>query len=84
MKAQGFFDTVDTPSPLPGIVDGKHSFEVVALENGKTKFIQNECFSGILSGIMMKKFGAETTDNFKKMNAALKIYVESKKVTTSN
>ena len=68
---------------MPGIVDGKHSFEVIPLENGKVKFIQYEKFSGILSGIMVKKYGTETKENFIKMNVALKIYVESKRATAS-
>ncbi len=68
---------------MPGIVDGKHSFEVIPLEHGKVKFIQYEKFSGILSGTMVKKYGTETKENFTKMNVALKIYVESKKATAT-
>ncbi len=62
---------------MPGIADGKHSFEIVDLGNGSVKFLQYEKFSGVLSGMLMKKYGAETIENFNKMNRALKDYVES-------
>jgi hypothetical protein len=63
---------------MPGIVDGKHSFEVVPMGDGKVKLLHYEKFSGILSGMMVKKYGDETLEYFKQMNAALKVWVESK------
>lgn len=61
---------------LPGVFDGRHSFELVALPDGGTRLIQSETFSGLLvraSGGMLDS----TLDGFEAMNAAVKQRAES-------
>lgn len=62
---------------VKGIFDGHHSFELEDVGNGQVKFIHSEKFSGILSGFLLKKIGADTKKNFVKFNEALKNRVES-------
>lgn len=62
---------------IPGIFDGRHFFELKELENGQTLFIHGENFKGILSGFILKSIGEDTTQNFIKMNKALKKKVEN-------
>jgi hypothetical protein len=60
---------------MPGLLDGEHCFELEALSDGRTRFIQSERFSGVLVGL----FGgtlAKTEKGFAAMNAALKAKVE--------
>jgi hypothetical protein len=62
---------------VKGIFDGHHSFELEEVGNGQVKLIHSEKFSGILSGFLLKKIGADTRNNFVKFNEALKNRVES-------
>lgn len=62
---------------MKGIFDGHHSFELEEVGNGQVKLIHSEKFSGILSGFILKKIGADTRQNFVKFNEALKNRVES-------
>lgn len=62
---------------VKGIFDGHHSFELEDVGNGQVKLIHSEKFSGILSGFLLKKIGADTRNNFVKFNEALKNRVES-------
>lgn len=59
-----------------GIFDGQHYFSLEPLNEKQTKLIHGENFSGILSKIILKKIGAETKENFVKMNHALKEMAE--------
>lgn len=63
---------------LKGIFDGEHSFHLENQNDGSTKFIHGEKFSGILVGLMGKTL-AKTELGFKQMNEALKKECESKK-----
>ncbi len=54
---------------LPGIFTGKHTFQLVRVENNKTKFIQSEDFNGILVPFVDLN---PTLEGFKAMNALLK------------
>jgi hypothetical protein len=58
---------------LPGIFTGKHTFQLIRIENNKTKFIQKEDFNGILVPFVDLN---PTLEGFKSMNALLKERVE--------
>jgi len=57
---------------VKGLFDGHHYFELKALGPDQVKLIHGEKFSGIFSGVIFRKIGEETRQNFEKMNAALK------------
>jgi hypothetical protein len=57
--------------PLPGLFDGEHLFKLEALEGGKTRFLHEEEFTGILVGLS-KKLLDKTEVGFSHMNEALK------------
>lgn len=59
-----------------GVFDGRHCFELIALENDKTKFIQREEFSGFLVSFFWKKLDVNTRWSFEMMNDKLKETVE--------
>ncbi len=59
-----------------GIFDGHHYFQIEQLSAGQVKLTQGENFSGLLSGLILRKIGAETRNNFIRMNNALKQLVE--------
>lgn len=59
-----------------GIFDGKHCFELTAIEGGKTKFIQREEFKGFLVPLFWKKLDVNTRWSFEMMNDKLKETVE--------
>jgi len=55
-----------------GIFDGEHIFELFEEENGKTRFIHREKFSGILVPLLWKQLNVKTRKGFDMMNEALK------------
>ncbi len=57
---------------LPGLFDGEHYFQLAALANGHTRFVQGEKFSGILVSLFAVRLGVSTKAGFVAMNAALK------------
>lgn len=59
-----------------GVFDGKHCFELIALDDGKTKFIQREEFKGFLVPLFWKKLDVNTRWSFEMMNDKLKETVE--------
>lgn len=59
-----------------GVFDGKHCFELHALDNEKTKFIQREEFTGFLVPFFWKKLDVNTRWSFEMMNDKLKETVE--------
>lgn len=63
---------------LPGIFDGRHSFVLENLGDGRVRLTQGEQFSGIFSGMIMKKIGAQTLQGFRAMNEALKARAEAR------
>lgn len=62
---------------IPGIFDGKHTFELIENEDHTTRFVQKEEFKGILVPFMRKKLETEIKPKFETMNAKLKERVET-------
>lgn len=62
---------------LPGIFDGHHFFRIEPVNDRQVKLIQGEYFSGLLSGMLLKKIGEETRNNFVRMNQAVKQRAEA-------
>jgi hypothetical protein len=60
---------------MPGIFTGKHTFQLLSIDNNKTQFIQKENFNGIL--VSFFNFDS-TIEGFKLMNGALKKRIENK------
>lgn len=56
---------------VKGLFDGEHYFKLEKLSENKTRFIQGEKFTGILSGLLFKLMGAETREGFEEMNRSL-------------
>lgn len=59
-----------------GLFDGNHFFEIKQLSGSQVMLVHGENFSGILSGWLLKKIGADTRLSFIKMNEALKAVAE--------
>ena len=57
---------------IPGIMNGKHIFEIEESGEGKVKFVHREEFSGLLVPLLWKKLDGETRQGFELMNKALK------------
>ena len=57
---------------MPGIFDGEHIFLLLALDEGKTKFIQKENFKGLLVPFFWKQLNTKTRAGFELMNNKLK------------
>ncbi len=55
---------------IKGIFDGHHYFKLEPMAKG-TRLIHGENFKGILSGLILKKIGVQTRQNFIRMNEAL-------------
>jgi len=62
---------------VKGLFDGHHRFELEELTPNQVKLKHNESFSGILSGLILKKIGDDTRQSFIKMNQALKQVAEA-------
>lgn len=62
---------------LPGIFDGHHFFRIDPVNDRQVKLIQGEYFSGLLSGMLLRKIGEETRNNFVRMNQAVKQRAEA-------
>lgn len=60
---------------VPGIFDGRHSFELEATSSG-TRLVHSEHFNGILVRFMRKMVDGGTRQGFEAMNAALKTRAE--------
>jgi hypothetical protein len=58
-----------------GIFDGRHRFELHP-ENGATRLVQSEIFTGALVPLMARSLDRGTAAGFALMNAALKARVE--------
>ena len=66
---------------LPRLFDGEHSFRLEPLDDGRTRFVQSESFSGLLVPLLRSSL-EKTQRGFEEMNAALKERVEAR--TTSS
>ena len=60
-----------------GLFVGRHSFRLEEVNAQQVKLVHGEHFSGLLSGMIMKKIGEETRESFIAMNRALKERVET-------
>jgi hypothetical protein len=56
---------------LPGLFDGRHSFDLEALPGGRTRLTQAETFSGVLVPLVGKLI-EQTRAGFEAMNEALR------------
>jgi hypothetical protein len=66
--------------PVPGLLDGEHSFVVAPHRDGRgTRFIQHENFSGVLLGLVGDVEGV-VREGFHAMNRALKAEAERRVV----
>jgi len=61
---------------MKGVFDGKHSFELIEVNKGKTKFIHREEFKGMLVPLFWKNLDVNTRWSFEMMNDKLKEIVE--------
>jgi hypothetical protein len=61
---------------IKGLFDGHHQFYLEAVAEGKTRFIHQEDFSGILVPLFKKMLRNDTAPLFEKMNKALKARAE--------
>lgn len=59
---------------VPGLFDGRHSFEIEPLDDDRVRFVQRERFSGLLVGLLLDE--ASVRRGFDAMNRALKARVE--------
>jgi hypothetical protein len=57
---------------LPGLLDGEHRFVLESTDNGQTRFVQHDRYSGALVPLLMKLYQEETESGFRHMNDALK------------
>lgn len=55
----------------PWLVTGVHTFEIEALGENRTKFVQKETFSGLLAWLVVPLLGAKAEQGFGRMNVAL-------------
>lgn len=62
---------------IKGLFDGHHYFHIQKINANQVNLIHGEKFSGILSGMIFRKIGDDTRNNFIKMNRALKSLAES-------
>ena len=62
---------------LPGIFEGRHRFELHPNDDGTTRFVHSEYFSGILVRLMKRSLDTQTVAGFEAMNAALKERAEA-------
>lgn len=62
---------------LPGLFDGEHRFTIEALGDDRSRLVQSESFSGLLVGLVMRRYGADTEAGFHAVNEALKARAEA-------
>ena len=63
---------------MPGLLEGEHIFELEALAEERTKFVQRECFRGLLLPLFWKTLNSKTRQGFEQMNQSLKQRVEQR------
>ena len=61
---------------VPGVFDGRHSFQLEDLGQGRTRLTQSEAFSGVLVGLTGKTL-ERTRAGFEAMNQALRLRAET-------
>ena len=60
-----------------GLFDGEHSVAVEDLGRGESRLVQSEAFSGVLAGVLLRRYGTRTEATFEAVNAALKERAEA-------
>jgi hypothetical protein len=65
---------------LPGLFDGRHSFTLTPIGNGRTNFVQAETFTGALTPFTNTLL-SKTEAGFSAMNAALLTRLEKDSLT---
>jgi hypothetical protein len=60
-----------------GLFDGEHSFRVEPVDERRARLTQSESFSGLLAGLLLRRYGAETEAGFHAVNEALKTRAEA-------
>lgn len=68
---------------LPGVFDGRHRFELIALADDRTRFVHAEHFRGLLVRPMKRSLDTDIAAGFAAMNAAVKARAEARVGTTS-
>ena len=62
---------------LPGLLDGEHRFLLETNDNGQTRFVQHDLYSGALAPLLMDFYGVQAESGFHRMNEALKKRAET-------
>jgi hypothetical protein len=60
-----------------GLFDGEHAFRVESLDGDRSRLVQSEAFSGVLAGLLLRRYGAATVAGFEAVNKALKTRAEA-------
>ncbi len=68
---------------LPGLFDGRHRFDLIAMPSGGTRVVHTEHFQGALVRLMRSSLDTRTLDGFEAMNAALKTRSEASAAAVS-
>lgn len=66
-----------------GLFDGKHSFRIAPLSEGRVRFLQSERFTGLLVPLLMLLVRNSTRRGFEAMNQALKLRAEQPKAESN-
>ncbi|MBI4544747.1 MAG: SRPBCC domain-containing protein [Gemmatimonadetes bacterium] len=61
---------------VPGVFDGRHSFEIIPGPHHHLTFVQRERFTGVLVSLLANVVEHNTLRSFHEMNAALKVRAE--------
>lgn len=67
----------------PGVFDGRHSFLLEDLGQGRTRLTQTEAFSGLLVSLVGRTL-ERTADGFKEMNQAIRVRAEAATTTSTD
>lgn len=62
---------------IKGLFDGEHKFELIANNDGTTRFIHSEQFSGLLIPLFSKMLDTVTKNGFNLLNEVIKERAES-------
>lgn len=68
---------------LPGLFDGEHALRIEPIDARRSRFVQQERFTGILVGLFHRTLD-KTELGFEQMNAALKERVEAARRTPTS
>ncbi|WP_277553244.1 SRPBCC domain-containing protein [Halobaculum limi] len=60
-----------------GLFDGEHRFRVEAVDDDTARLTQDERFTGLLAGLLFRRYGDDWHANFAAVNEALKARAES-------